>query len=58
VAKLEAAGSQLRSGAALAGAIALADRSIARTCPLPMRSRTARAATPGPQPISKTRIPW
>ena len=42
---------------ALACAITLAERSMARTQPLPIRCRTTRAATPGPQPISSTRIP-
>ncbi len=41
----------------MACAIAFAERSIPSTCPLPMRSATARAATPGPQPISRTLSP-
>jgi hypothetical protein len=33
------------------------DRSLARMCPSPIRCATARAAAPGPQPISSTWIP-
>jgi hypothetical protein len=41
---------------ATACATAAADRSIARMWPVVSRSATARAAAPGPQPISSTRV--
>jgi hypothetical protein len=41
---------------AVACATAVADRSIASTYPVVSRSATARAAAPGPQPISSTRM--
>jgi hypothetical protein len=36
-------------------AMAKAERSMASMCPVTSRAATARAATPGPQPISRTR---
>jgi hypothetical protein len=43
------------AAAALAWAMAEADRSMARMWPVTSRVATARAAAPGPQPISRTR---
>ena len=43
------------AAAALARAMAEADRSMARMWPATSRAATARAAAPGPQPISRTR---
>jgi len=41
--------------AALAWAMAADERSMARMCPVVSRAAMARAAAPGPQPISSTR---
>jgi hypothetical protein len=43
------------AAAASAWAIAVVDRSMARMCPVVSRPATARAAAPGPHPISRTR---
>src|SRR3954471_8128035 len=43
------------AAAARAWAMAEADRSMARMWPVTSRAATARAAAPGPQPISRTR---